>query len=217
MSKPLYCPWIVYLPLNARSECVAPSDLPLGGVRRDHVHVPRGLAGVPPAGLEADARIGRRRGRRDDRRHRLRHHRRRRRRWRRRSAASAASAGRGRAGGRRAGRRPRPAAAAAAGAGGGGGGRRRRRRRRGRWRGRRVPPAGAAGAAAGGGAVFDVLPHAAMPNAHRERDRRRRNRSIRLLMRLVIPLSFGAAAVLQHLVHAIDLDRLIGLARRSRT
>src|SRR5436190_8753753 len=32
MSKPLYCPWIVYLPLNARSECVAPSDLPLGGV-----------------------------------------------------------------------------------------------------------------------------------------------------------------------------------------
>src|SRR6185436_9694228 len=32
MSKPLYCPWIVYLPLNARSECVVPSDLPLGGV-----------------------------------------------------------------------------------------------------------------------------------------------------------------------------------------
>src|SRR5436190_22599994 len=32
MSNPLYCPWIVYLPLNARSECVAPSDLPVGGV-----------------------------------------------------------------------------------------------------------------------------------------------------------------------------------------
>src|SRR2546430_12474422 len=32
MSKPLYWPWIVYLPLNARSECVAPSDLPVGGV-----------------------------------------------------------------------------------------------------------------------------------------------------------------------------------------
>src|SRR5436190_13319557 len=32
MSKPLYCPWIVYLPLNARSECVAPNDFPVGGV-----------------------------------------------------------------------------------------------------------------------------------------------------------------------------------------
>src|SRR6186713_3125153 len=32
MSKPLYCPWIVYLPVNARSECVVPSDLPVGGV-----------------------------------------------------------------------------------------------------------------------------------------------------------------------------------------
>src|SRR5262245_6189913 len=32
MSKPLYWPWIVYLPLNARSECVAPSDFPVGGV-----------------------------------------------------------------------------------------------------------------------------------------------------------------------------------------
>src|SRR5215510_14960110 len=32
MSKPLYCPWIVYFPLNARSECVAPSDFPVGGV-----------------------------------------------------------------------------------------------------------------------------------------------------------------------------------------
>src|SRR3954467_1280037 len=32
MSKPLYCPWIEYLPLKARSECVAPSDLPDGGV-----------------------------------------------------------------------------------------------------------------------------------------------------------------------------------------
>src|SRR2546430_17192579 len=32
MSKPLYCPWIVYLPLNARSEWVAPRDVPLGGV-----------------------------------------------------------------------------------------------------------------------------------------------------------------------------------------
>src|SRR4029450_5225911 len=32
MSKPLYCPWIAYFPLNARSECVAPSDFPVGGV-----------------------------------------------------------------------------------------------------------------------------------------------------------------------------------------
>src|SRR5215203_4115011 len=32
MSKPLYCPCTVYLPLNARSECVAPSDFPVGGV-----------------------------------------------------------------------------------------------------------------------------------------------------------------------------------------
>src|SRR4030095_15449458 len=32
MSNPLYCPWIVYFPLNARSECVAPSDFPVGGV-----------------------------------------------------------------------------------------------------------------------------------------------------------------------------------------
>ena len=41
-------------------------------------------AGIPAAGLEADARIGRRRRRRDDRRHRRRHHGWRRRRWRRR-------------------------------------------------------------------------------------------------------------------------------------
>src|SRR6187401_3453378 len=32
MSKPLYCPWTVYLPLKARSECVAPSDFPVGAV-----------------------------------------------------------------------------------------------------------------------------------------------------------------------------------------
>src|SRR6187455_118884 len=32
MSKPLYCPWMAYLPENARSECVAPSDFPVGGV-----------------------------------------------------------------------------------------------------------------------------------------------------------------------------------------
>src|SRR5258705_11269538 len=32
MPKPLYWPWIVYLPLKARSEWVAPRDLPVGGV-----------------------------------------------------------------------------------------------------------------------------------------------------------------------------------------
>src|SRR5687768_3242757 len=32
MSNPLYCPWIVYLPLKAKSEWVTPSDLPVGGV-----------------------------------------------------------------------------------------------------------------------------------------------------------------------------------------
>src|SRR6187399_1422357 len=32
MSKPLYCPWIVYLPLNARSEWVVSSDFPVGAV-----------------------------------------------------------------------------------------------------------------------------------------------------------------------------------------
>src|SRR5690242_4973668 len=32
MSKPLYWPCTVYLPEKARSECVAPSDFPVGAV-----------------------------------------------------------------------------------------------------------------------------------------------------------------------------------------
>ena len=66
--------------------------------RRNHVHVPRCLAGVPPAGLQADARIGRRHRRRDDRRHGLRQRLRRIGRRGRRCAAASAASGCGRRG-----------------------------------------------------------------------------------------------------------------------
>ena len=59
---------MAYLPENARSECVAPSTFPVGGVVEIMRMFHAACAGIPPARLQADARIGSRRGRRDDRR-----------------------------------------------------------------------------------------------------------------------------------------------------
>ncbi len=87
------------LPFERQVRMRGAQRLPGRRRRRNHPHVPRGFAGVPPSGLEADAGIGRRRRGRDDRAHRLGHLLRRgRRRSRRRAATSASSARRGRSG-----------------------------------------------------------------------------------------------------------------------
>ena len=89
--------------MNARSECVVPEHLRPGGVVDTIFMFHAACAGVPAAGLETDARIGRRRRHRDDRRHRR--------------AASRPEAVGGAAAGRARPPRRAPAAAGAAAAG----------------------------------------------------------------------------------------------------
>src|SRR5712692_9489618 len=196
---------IAYLPANARSECVAPSTFPLGGVveimRMFHAAWPASqrpaLSPTRGSGVGAVIEtIG--------------------------ATGRGMTAGGGGGGGGGVPRPPRPPPASAASAGGAGaaspgavatGG-----AAGGVLGGGDAAGGGVLGIAAGGAAFVDELAHAATPNAppasttatSRLPINRRRERNNWDIIRMNSFL-FGTAAVLQHLVHPIDLDRLIGV------